>query len=210
MESSFDVDNLEVRSRSSEATRGRIAYHCCMDLKLGGWSHLICPYHCMSNVFPFCDLATKHRESREPRRTGECQSYNNPTKVKNIGKMFHFGKVKSNFIPQTINSAPSPSRKQTGAPSLHTSIIHCKKPLRCWVMLDEVTLNCLYLAHLQSLPKYGFTIQKVVSFLSKKIRKFNTYSANYETNTRYVCTYLNAFFVLIPDIVTKFQNVDIF
>ena len=30
------------------------------------------------------------------------------------------------------------------------------------------------------------------------------------TNTRHVCTYLNAFIMVVANIVTKFQNVDIF
>ena len=33
---------------------------------------------------------------------------------------------------------------------------------------------------------------------------------NFLTDTRYVCTYLNAFFMVMPKIVTKFQNFDIF
>ena len=39
---------------------------------------------------------------------------------------------------------------------------------------------------------------------------FNVYFMNYWTNTRHVCTYLNAFLIVIPNIVMKFQHFDRF
>ena len=43
-----------------------------------------------------------------------------------------------------------------------------------------------------------------------KISKANSNFRKYQTDTGHVCTYLNAFFTVIPNTVMKFQNVDIF
>ena len=41
MESSLDANNfLKVSSKSPGGTQGQMAYYCCMDMTLGGWSHL--------------------------------------------------------------------------------------------------------------------------------------------------------------------------
>ena len=53
-----DVEDLVKVTR---VTQGQMAYHCCMDLKLGGWSHLLAPnilkviggqkvYHCCMDM----------------------------------------------------------------------------------------------------------------------------------------------------------------
>ena len=38
----------------------------------------------------------------------------------------------------------------------------------------------------------------------------NSHFRNYETNTRYIGTYLNAFLMVIPNMVMKFNNFDLF
>ena len=40
MESSLDAQILKVSSSSPGVTQGQMAYHCCMNMKLGAWSHL--------------------------------------------------------------------------------------------------------------------------------------------------------------------------
>ena len=45
-----------------------------------------------------------------------------------------------------------------------------------------------------------------IVFVSQNSQTFT----NFSTNTRHVCTYLNAFLMVIPSIVTKFQTFDIF
>ena len=48
----------------------------------------------------------------------------------------------------------------------------------------------------------GFTIRKKSFFVSQNVKPFNT-------NTRHVCTNLNAFPMLIPTMVMEFNNLDI-
>ena len=43
MESPWMLTILKVSSRSPDVTQGLMAYHCCMDMKLGRWSHLRMP-----------------------------------------------------------------------------------------------------------------------------------------------------------------------
>ena len=50
----------------------------------------------------------------------------------------------------------------------------------------------------------------VSSFSSSNFFKFKVDFTYYLINTRHVCTYFNAFFMLIPNIVTPFRNFDIF
>ena len=40
--------------------------------------------------------------------------------------------------------------------------------------------------------------------------KLQTYFEKLLTNTRYVCTYVNAFLMVIPNVVTKYKNCEIF
>ena len=39
---------------------------------------------------------------------------------------------------------------------------------------------------------------------------FNGYFTSKWTNTRHICTYLNEFFIVVPNMVMKFHNFDIF
>ena len=43
MESPWMLTIMNVSSRSPDVTQGLMAYHCCMDMKLGRWSHLWMP-----------------------------------------------------------------------------------------------------------------------------------------------------------------------
>ena len=47
-------------------------------------------------------------------------------------------------------------------------------------------------------------------FLSSKLFQFKAYFTNYCTNTRHVCTDLNAFLMVNPNKVTRFRMVDIY
>ena len=40
MESSLDAEHSEGQFKVIGVTQGQMAYHCCMDIQLGGWSHL--------------------------------------------------------------------------------------------------------------------------------------------------------------------------
>ena len=42
------------------------------------------------------------------------------------------------------------------------------------------------------------------SFLFEELFNFKAYFTNYKDNTRHVCTYLNAFLMVIPNIVITF------
>ena len=53
----------------------------------------------------------------------------------------------------------------------------------------------------------GFTEQNCVCF--SKFQHFTGYFRNYWTNTRHVGTYLNAFLMVIPNMVMKFNSFDI-
>ena len=54
-----------------------------------------------------------------------------------------------------------------------------------------------------------FLLRKSLHFLHFFLH-FKFYFTNKLTNTRHVCTYLNVLLMVIPNIVTKFQNLDIF
>ena len=47
---------------------------------------------------------------------------------------------------------------------------------------------------------------KIVTIFIKIRYNFESYFTNYKTNTRHVCTYLNAFFMAISNIVMKFDS----
>ena len=55
----------------------------------------------------------------------------------------------------------------------------------------------------------GFTMRKSIGLFSKFL-KFKGYFTNYLTDTRHVCTYLNVFLMVNPNINTKVKNVDPF
>ena len=73
-----------------------------------------------------------------------------------------------------------------------------------------ITVHHFVYLHLAHSHYYSFTEQKrrfcILVILNFKVL-FLTYSW---TNTRHVCTYLNEFHVVIPNIVMKFNNVVIF
>ena len=77
--------------------------------------------------------------------------------------------------------------------------LNCKsmRILTCWTF-DSLELPVLDLLMKKSL------------FLSSILSNFSIHFKNYWTDTRHVCTYLNAFSMVIPNIVMKFNNFDIY
>ena len=74
--------------------------------------------------------------------------------------------------------------------------------------------NMIYISAISSISNtfnavIGNTVQNM-PFLVSKFMIFIAYFTNYWTNTRHVCTHLIAFSMVIPIIVMKFNNCDIF
>ena len=80
-----------------------------------------------------------------------------------------------------------------------------KKPLHCQCESNHSPPGSIVCPPLTTVQLQGLI------FLPIRTEKLTTVigmNDQYLTNTRHVCTYLNTFFVVIPNIVTKFLNVD--
>ena len=52
----------------------------------------------------------------------------------------------------------------------------------------------------------SLTLTTLLGLPYKIVQNFNGYFTNYYANTRHVCTYLNAFSTVIPNMVMRFRN----